>query len=187
MPLASPPSLLARLLAFLIRLLSPPPTSRQSKNRPLPAVLPFVASDELRFFSHLPLTTDRQPVYRSLTAAHLGELGNEQAALMDPFSLDEEENLTHLVARYHRAGLLDLIAGEQQRLAELRRLNRPPSTLRRHHSAPGAEDPEQMQRFYGSPVDDHRRLLRYHQRRDGIDAARRSGRLPSRAVFDLCH
>jgi hypothetical protein len=190
----SPPSLpplLTHLLAFIVKLLTPPvlpppplsrPPSRRADSRS--AILPFIADDELHWFSDIPLAADRRPVYRSQTAVHFGGLANEQAALIRPFSLDDEENLTHRVARYRRAGLLHLAAEDIRQLEEIHRLGLPPSRLRRPCSQPPADDPDQLQRMYGSPGEDRLRLLRYHQRCEDLEATR-VARLPARPPYDL--
>jgi hypothetical protein len=194
-PTPSLPPFLAHLLAFIVKLLTPPvlpppplsrPPSRRADSRAAPrsAILPFIADDELHWFSDIPLAADRRPVYRSQTAVHIGGLANEQAALIRPFSLDDEENLTHRVARYRRAGLLQLAAEDVRQLEEIHRLGLPPSRLRRHCSQPAAGDPDQLQRMYGSAAEDRLRLLRYHQRCEDLEATR-FARLPARAPYDL--
>jgi hypothetical protein len=189
-----PSSIIIDLLALFVRA-----KPRQRYRRPDPArrsevedepvswqarldrTMPLTA-DEAHHYARVPLDHRGAPHVRSQLASFVAERAAIEAGRMKLYSIDDDINARHTIARDARAGLGHLAVSHRRKLAAFRaceaeagRKFKPGNP----HIARVCDHDETMRRMYGSPEEDRVRILQFHRRNAERALAERHG-LPSR-------
>lgn len=189
------PPLLPRIIDLLALFIRAKPHKRTPSPRPVrppspddaiwpPSQLtPMPLSDDERpFYADVPLDHRGSPHVRSQLASFVAERAAIDAGRMNLFSLDDDINARHFIARYERAGVGHLAESHRRKLAEFRAREAEAGRSfmpGNPYIAKDCDSEERLQRMYGSPAEDRTRIIQFYRRLAERNAAERRG-LPSR-------
>lgn len=145
-----------------------------------------LSAEELPYYRRVPLDSRGAPHYRSQLAAMEAEFAAGHAGRMRCFSLDDDINALHFIARFERAGLGHLAGRYRNELAAWRMREAARGKLFPKLQPGRDHDSEAlMARMYGTPQEDRARLERYLRRRAELETAQRGGLLPRYSTCEL--
>jgi hypothetical protein len=141
--------------------------------------------EEAPYYRELPLDDRGAPMIRSEVGAFIAEQANGELGRVALFSFEDDVNARHFIARYERAGLLDLADDHRRKLADYQALEAANGPFRHPEAKRDYGSEQLLSRLYGTPEEDRARLIRFLRRDAEIEAARRRG-LPGRySAYEL--